>query len=336
MSSVKFNPYSFVIAALLSFSITVTNSQSLVPNGGFEEHTGCPNILSIFYTNVEDWYGGIAVNVDTSSESEGSANWPSPDWFHACGTAVILSTPLNIGGFQEPFEGDAYGGFINYSAEDEYREIISVPLTDTLTPGEAYNLTFSLSRGSMRQNRFSTSRIGFRFTTFESYTSTEELVSSWTHGEIEEVVNDTTGWQEYTFEFLADSSYQYLHFGNFYRTDEIQIQVDEGEHSQPPLLAYYYIDGVSLAHIEPLNTDLAAESSTNVFPNPSNGVFQISFAKVVTESTISVINMDGRVVHREIARDHLHTINLAPHGAGIYIVVIESASDVTRYRIVVN
>lgn len=331
------NPLSFLFVIFLCLFVTDTKGQNLVPNGDFEEHTGCPNILSIFYTSVSDWYGGIAINVDPTSTSEGASNWPSPDWFHSCGTAAILSTPLNIGGFQDPLNGEAIGGFINYTADGEYREIISVPLTETLVVGETYTVAFSLSRGSMRQNHFSTSRIGFRLTTFESYTTTENLVSSWTHGEIEELVSDTANWQEYAFEFIADSSYQYLHIGNFYPTSEIEIALDEGEFDIPPLLAYYFIDGVSLTLGSTLSSNIEDDHTLVLYPNPSNGTFQISNSKGQGMSTISIYNLNGKLVFKELFREPNCSIDISEHGSGLYTLTIETESGgLSQHRVLIE
>jgi hypothetical protein len=87
----------FYLQVILILTGTISYSQNLVPNGDFEQYSGCPT----GYSQIDSalyWTVPTSVN--------------STDYYNACAISLSVSVPLNGAGFQETHSGSGYGGFI--------------------------------------------------------------------------------------------------------------------------------------------------------------------------------------------------------------------------------
>lgn len=73
------------------------------------------------------------------------------------------------------------------------------------------------------------------------------------------------------------------------------------------------------------------QSSINVYPNPSNGVFTID---LISASNVTVVDVLSKVVYTEQLKDGKHNINLSNLKNGIYILKAESNGVVKTVRLV--
>lgn len=87
-----------------------------------------------------------------------------------------------------------------------------------------------------------------------------------------------------------------------------------------------------------LGVDDFNEGVFNIYPNPSNGTFDIKVAQSIGNSLISIYDMSGRIVYQENAQlNTLHTLQVNI-GAGIYMLRIEAdnGSAVSTSKIVIK
>ena len=81
-----------------------------------------------------------------------------------------------------------------------------------------------------------------------------------------------------------------------------------------------------------LSTDEFDEGEfVGIYPNPSNGNFNIDINQNIGNSTISIFDMNGRMVYTETTvMNDIHRVQ-ANLGSGIYLLTIETDSGETRY-----
>jgi photosystem II stability/assembly factor-like uncharacterized protein len=82
------------------------------------------------------------------------------------------------------------------------------------------------------------------------------------------------------------------------------------------------------------NTNLNNQSY-KIYPNPSNGIFQIESSKNAA-TNIEVYNIAGGLVYQNNFSNKLTTINLSELSAGLYIVKLKSENSISTYKISKN
>ena len=80
---------------VLVIACGVCRGQNLVPNGDFEQYSGCPNYVDQF-DSLLLW----------TSPTDGS-----PDYFNACDTGIV-NVPSSLYGFQNAHSGLGRGGIV--------------------------------------------------------------------------------------------------------------------------------------------------------------------------------------------------------------------------------
>lgn len=74
-----------------------------------------------------------------------------------------------------------------------------------------------------------------------------------------------------------------------------------------------------------------------VFPNPSNGQFQINLPRLLdSEYIIKIVSLNGQVLHEQTANDNTLQINLQHLSAGTYWMNIISATDAMTQKLVLT
>lgn len=231
----------FVYTLLLTFLSAHLRSQNLIPNPSFEANYGIPNCMDRFDL-VRDWY---------------NASLNTPDYLHyyspqdgdpsVCDGNDVSSvyTGDNWLGNQVPHTGKAYAAIHLYVSYTDAREYIGVELLQPLCVGQKYvfesyvsaceistyysNMSFLLSEGKI----------------FESFEIEREPSFS-----IPYPVQETNGWVQFKYTFVADKPYKYLTIGNFYSYSDDRFQLDGPYVIQEKNLSSYYIDDVALTPIE--------------------------------------------------------------------------------------
>ncbi len=89
------------------------------------------------------------------------------------------------------------------------------------------------------------------------------------------------------------------------------------------------VDGVVTANH---NTALNNDQSYKIYPNPSEGIFQIESAKNTT-TNIDVYDIAGGLVYHNSFNTQLAALDLSELNAGLYIVKLRSENSISTYKI---
>lgn len=214
---------------LLSFLFIsfLSNSQNLVPNGGFEDYTNLPY----------NWNESYKATGWSNANSTYSGNAGSPDYLHALGFM-----PPSTGVIQ-PNNGLGQMGLITYAPGlNNYREYISIQLNSSLIIGQEYQLTFYLTNGlNGSYNGSYNGRVdnfGVHFSELPITQIGNGFIPVSPQLVIPGIIDISNYWQPYTFSFIATESSNYITFGNF--------KNDFNTAFLGSFSAYYFIDDIEL------------------------------------------------------------------------------------------
>lgn len=226
-------------AALLlasTFAIGLAQAQELLPNGGFEDHTACPDYIS---------------------EIDRATGWSRPtngtsDFLHSCSTDPFASVPSSQFGDEPAHGGEGYAGFYTFShcdaaagTTDGYREYVTHGLSAPLEIGRSYRVRFFLSLGEI--SMYAVHDIGAHFSVQPPHRDDDRVLrrtpqvvnSAW------DWLDQRDGWMEVSGCFIADSAYAYLTIGCF--TDSVSTAVHyAGPGPADQSFGYYFIDDISV------------------------------------------------------------------------------------------
>lgn len=275
----------------------ITAQQNLVPNGGFEEYSGCPP--STGHIKCTHWFSPIET---------------TPDFYTPCGL-VGSSVPINAYGTQNAYDGSSYMG-INLNADDGYREYIAVKLLQPLLPLKKYILKFYVSvsdtmkYGSNNLGAYfvkDTAGIPIQFGTggTPNIISTSNIIFN------PIVISDMENWVEVTLTYEATGCEEFLIIGNF----RLQSQTSFGLNLGSGIDSYYYIDQVSLTELVTQLPDLP-----NIFtPNGDgiNDVFEIGTTK---PKHTEILNRWGNLIYES---NDLVQWDGGDHTEGVYYYKID-------------
>ena len=223
----------FMFLALFIF--IKSQAQNLAGNPGFELNTGIP-------TGAAQW------NLATGWSNCGGNG--SPDYAHMLGSG-LASLPNNYFATVSPNSGDAIMGFILWHTGYLFREYLATPLTSPLTIGQTYNVSFYLTNGVHNGNYggFAVDQVGAVFSTSQLTQSVSDNIAVTPHY-VYPGTFQNSAWQLISFQFIADSAYQFITFGNF--ADDLATDTTYYATSGFPA-AYYFIDDVAveLANLQP-------------------------------------------------------------------------------------
>jgi hypothetical protein len=251
------------------------DGQNLVPNFSFEEYTEC---LS----------AGDQVEFATgwSKYSTEDLN-TTPDYYNACSSPSLVGVPQNFFFYQEDYRHcGAYAGLIVWASDfTDYREQIGIQLSEPLTVGEVYFLSFRTVLGGIYVSdsyyESPSNNIGLRLSTTPYSSSDPAPIDNFAHLHSTSIISDTVNWVRISGSFVADSAYSYVMLGNFYNdsnTDTSTVSCGSclNKHS------YYLIDDICVSldstlcngGIDALPCIVSvAESSIdspfNIYPNPA-------------------------------------------------------------------
>jgi hypothetical protein len=248
---------------------------NLVPNPGFEDYANCPDGLSRL-DYAWPWY----------APSDGS-----PDFYNSCAPlASTASVPSNYAGFQTPFSGQGYGGGFVYSpgganAANSYREYLQTPLLAPLIAGQAYAVSFHVSRAS--NFIFAIAEIGAYISAgpVTNYGSQNCLaVVPQVVNPSNNVITSASAWTLIQGTYVAAGGEDHLTLGNFNSDANTTAQAASGFNPW----GYYYYDDVSVVALctQPTNKIVACGAPWTF--DPPTGIDRCSGSNV-TVSVVSTI-----------------------------------------------
>jgi OOP family OmpA-OmpF porin len=230
-------------------------AQNLVPNGSFEEYTGCPGNFSesLNEFRVKQWH---------------PATLGTPDHFHSCSTGEA-DVPHNWAGVSEAYHGSGFAGiYLWMEGNNPYREYLQCQLLQPLIKDSTYRIEFRYKLSSY--SKFSIDRIGLLLTdsiinarhdNVLKLTPTLSVIS-------DSALTVTTGlWEAASLRYKALGGEKFLTIGNFFDNESTRFYKILSRPIAQDMLAksaYYYIDDVQVLSLYPpveMSTDLLPEFS---------------------------------------------------------------------------
>jgi hypothetical protein len=297
-------------------------SQSLIANGGFENHSTCPDNLGQIEV-ATPWF---------------NPTLSSPDYFNQCAAGSPCWAPSNPTGYQYPHSGNAYAGIVvMYSGN--YREYIEIPLTTALTAGSSYDFQMYIVSSDIYTNWSGDVGAYFSDTAVQAMTS-QSLPFQPQIRNNGNNIPDSLNWVSVRRTYIATGGERYIIIGNF---DDNAHTISSYSNPQAPWQGTYtYIDDVSLTPTTTTDINETGKMSFTAYPNPAGSSSEITFTNPSpgSASEISINNIDGR----EVARYSLPQWSSVQHvklpklAAGVYVarLVNEKASANVKFSVVEN
>ena len=258
-------------------------------NGSFEEFSECPT--------------GNELN---NGQFERAKGWfrptdCTPDYFNQCNTNNV-STPTNFWGYQVPFHGGAFAGFIPaafFSSSKLGGEYFSTRLIKALKPCHEYRFRMYVSLANYATHGFK--NIGAYFSIENEFQNECDILKKEPQVIYQgSPIIDSTNWTLIEGSFISQGLEEFLTIGYF----EQDIQGDTAFVQQMGsfyLHPYYYVDSVSLIEVGPISEELCEAGEIN-FPNvftPNNDgindVINTSSYYVITDEIV-ILNRWGNIV----------------------------------------
>ena len=302
----------FLLIALLFFQFNAI-AQNLVPNPSFEEHDSCPTHYSqLNFAN--SWF----------------PVYNTPDYFNKCANGFV-SVPNNLFGFQNCFNFND-SGYVGCATSRygifSYREIIGAQLISPLVIGKKYFLSLLITAafkpdGIENVGCFS-NNFGVKFLDKYSPGDTsnieQRIIDNTAQLVYAAVLNDTSNWTQASTSFIADSAYDFILIGNFFKTDYLIFNcIDTNS-----FYSYTYIDDICLTPT--LNECYQINSDTSTVPikvenSVSNGEFTLFIDyNYFSSEPISIFNSIGQLIMQLPADRKEVIIKLNEKANGVYII----------------
>ncbi|HEX2616383.1 MAG TPA: T9SS type B sorting domain-containing protein [Flavobacteriales bacterium] len=228
-------PFALLLAACYTLH---TQAQELLPNGGFEQFGLCPEFMG----QVDRATGWLQPTMG------------STDFFHACqGAPNSMGVPTNLFGEQAAHGGNGYAGIISFSGPDntgpsDNHEYLTHPLAAPMVPGETYTVEFFVNLSEI--SKYAVNDLGALFTMQPPHrddvltiAGTPQVTNS-----AGTLLDDEEMWMRVQGCMQADSAYAFITIGNFRTgaaTGYAEVNMDV-----PSWFTYYFVDDVSVQHVE--------------------------------------------------------------------------------------
>jgi len=285
-------------------------SQSIIPNGDFENYIQIPYGISQ-WGKCESW-------TNASDPQFFNLPSPTPDYYSTLGELpytyfgnVTPKSGNNIMGFFGMFDPVLFQGTsIKY-----YREYLSCNLTEPMTAGDSYSISFWISNGdSLLTNGYKCDGLGVCLTRDVLYQGGAGAIDLEPQLKIEGEVW-SMGWKKFEFKFLSDSTYNYFTIGNYNNSSDVSYT--SMADSLPPIYhkeaAYYFIDKVEVSHVPIIiDTICYGEYIELVAPEDNSYSWSVKHKPNIviseeqnitvspTETTSYILNGEFNIIEREI------------------------------------
>ncbi len=294
------------------FTCSIGWGQNLVPNGDFEQYSGCPSYFaqldsSLFWINPTTNIFGVS---------------GTPDYFHQCSSSSYLTVPYNNWGYQIAHSGQAYCGLgLFLSSILDFREYVEGEFISPLVADTCYQFEFYVSKGNIC--REATDAIGVYFSNtlinginnYYPLPFTPQLNN--TPGNY---ITDTLSWTLFSWSYVAAGGEKYFIIGNFKNDANTNtILINSGTASFD---GYIYIDDVSLIQVPYTNSEI------NFYPNPFSDKLNIT-AKTNELVKFVLYDVTGRKTLQQSFSNSI-SINTERLAKGIYLYEVRSKNGVIK------
>jgi OOP family OmpA-OmpF porin len=307
---------------------TISKSQNLVPNNGFEQISTCnqfgtPN----FYFNcLFDW-----INPSVGSPSG------SPDILSTNGNNLSCSAPQNSAGYQHPNDGNFYAGLCpymrNFLSTPDYKEYISVKLIDTLQLGKTYCFNMYVSLADF--SKYLGNPLSVLFAPNDISVSNNAGPLPYIPQLDFNVPNDTSNWINLQSSFIATGGELYMTIGSFRDSANMQLTVANPQSSYK--FCYFYIDDISLQEVNSSCTNNINEFANNfsieLYPNPTNDILNLKLLDAGKDVEIKITDVLGREV---IVSEYKEQLDISQFEKGIYFLSVYKAHNLVGTKKIIK
>lgn len=233
----------YCIIFYLLVTVSLCNSQNLIPNPGFDMLTECPDDIG----QIELAFPWISSRF-------------TPDLYNKCSSSDKIKVP-NVGqapdSYQQPLSGGGYAAISVYSLLNNYaRELLGVPLKSTLIKDGLYYIRFFVSPDlspSMQYWRYSDA-VALGFTSSPTFIDVEPDTNfrfpiPIAIENLGTMITDTSGWTKIDGCYRADGTETFAIIGNFRPNSEVLF---EQEFDIGGTGIYLYIEDVLVMEFDPL------------------------------------------------------------------------------------
>ncbi|MDP6908052.1 MAG: T9SS type A sorting domain-containing protein [Flavobacteriales bacterium] len=292
-----------------------SEAQNLVINGSFEEITSCIVVDGAGADSVLGWSANLYPFGNGS------------DLFATCSNNPSYGVPQNGAGFQYPFDGDNYVGFLPYAQ-------IEAPtgnMTHPLQEDSVYYISCSMSLADSSGRAMK----GLGIALFDTiHNSMDTLI-----GQIDPVVKyngfllEKQEWVLIDTFFVANGGEKHVSIGLF---DSIAyLNLNDGGY---PNSTYYYLDNVVIrqATQSEINGIAYHALGFSVYPNPATDIVTIKMKNPSTSHSITVTDILGReMLHEQPSTPYNMDVSNWPNGIYLLSILSEEGYRSTE-RIIVQ
>lgn len=264
--------------------INKIDAQNYVYNGDFEFYDTCPTSESgPFDLQVNHCLGWTTPTYSTS------------DFFNECALGTNVDVPNNILGYQFPFNGNGYCGFLacSYDALSNYQwwEYIQGKV-NPLENGKLYKLSIKLNLAE--DSYYWVDKVGVYLSSsaYTDYTTTLPLTNLQPQFQTPSGIhiNDTANWMHFEWVFIANGTENFITIGNFndFSNSNAVLSPQGGTLGN----SYIFIDAVSIEELESIEI-------SNVFTPNNDGVndsWKLPFV-ATNEAKVFILNRWGNIVN---------------------------------------
>jgi hypothetical protein len=326
-----FLPFFFFLSSISAIG------QNLVPNPSFEDYSSCPTGQDQIGL-AEGWF-------------KCSKSASTPDYYNVCAPSSGFGIPSSVAAYQEENRScGAYAGLLTWENVANGREHIGIELSQQLTIGQRYYLSFLTVMGEDKvgalQFGMPSNNIGMRLTTVEYDGSNPAPIDNFAQVYSEVIITDSANWALVSGSFIADSAYGYLMLGNFFdnlNTDTSNYSCTECFNVE----SYYLVDDVCISTdsalcnggMQQLPCNVSVEEDdlkplVSIYPNPANDVITINKRQSSGQFNISIYNSLGQMLFQETnITSSAKQINIEPYENGILFIRVESTLKSTTYKL---
>jgi gliding motility-associated-like protein len=271
----------FILIGSLAFG------QNLIYNGDFEIYDDCP----------ENTSGPGNLQIEHCTGWTAPTQLGTSDYFNVCNNSTPfhpVGVPSNAFGYQEPYNGSGYCGIFSWDIDFgfEYREYIQTKLTEPLTNGKEYQLTFYVSNQGYN---YSLKKLGGLFSE-NSYSANNysPIVANPQVVNQDDFLIDSLEWIKIEGNFIANGNEEYLTIGYFEDSSDVADTLNSSGTDFFSKSTYYYIDGVELIEVSE-----SVSPETILIPNvitPNGDGINEAFELPFSYSKVSILNRWGNLI----------------------------------------
>lgn len=327
-----------IIFLLCLFVVALGYGQTnLCPNFSFEQRDSCPQ-----------GFGQIQFCTGWSSYCD---NMFTPDYLNSCSSSSTAGVPQSFLFYQPDHRNcSGYIGLVTKSGYPNEREQVGIQLSQQLTIGQKYYLSFYTVMGGGYDGTYyyenPSNNIGMRLSTVPYSSSNPAPIDNFAHLRSVSQISDTVNWVRVSGSIIADSAYNYLMLGNFFddaNTDTTTLNCGSCINNY----SYYLIDDVCIStdstlcnggiDVLPCVASVEENSFENQFvfsPNPASDVVNILNNESFQPIDIDIYNSIGQQLYsvKDIS-SKIFQLNISSYDEGLLFIKITSQNNHLIYKL---